>query len=115
MNNKGEKNMAYDEITGVIPSVRMRGAFGINIYAMILSRERIAFIRTGYDGYSGLVGLAAEATTKAHLRKLGSKIITETNNLQDIDLNSLILSDKSNKVIYLINSMLRLKYPSSDR
>jgi hypothetical protein len=101
--NKGGEYMTNDEITGVIPSVRMRGAFGINIYAMVLTKTRIAFIRTEYEGYSGVVGLAAEAATKRNLRKLGSKIITDTNNIQDIDLNSLILSDKANKVLYLIN------------
>ena len=92
--------MQKEEIKGIIPEVRLPGAFGFNSNVLFVSTKRLVFIQLT-RGYQILIGGLVGAIFDTYRSKAGDKPITDPTILKKINLDALIRSKKSNKVIYL--------------
>ncbi|UCE36698.1 MAG: hypothetical protein JSW00_14455 [Thermoplasmata archaeon] len=91
---------------GLIPQVRIPGALGVNIYAILITTRRLLFIRTS-KGYGFILGGAVGAAIGSYYGDKGTRPFTDPAILRDIDINTL-KEEKGNKDI-LIDNITKVK------
>lgn len=104
--------METEEIKGVIPEVRLPGAFGVNTYQMYVSTKRLVFIQTskGYQAVGGALGGAVGAVISQRASEKSKKKASEYDLLQNVNLDELLKTNKGNKEFPLEGIIeLRLK------
>jgi hypothetical protein len=104
--------METEEIKGVIPEVRLPGAFGVNTFELYVSTKRLVFIQTskGYQAVGGALGGAVGAVISQRAAEKNKKTTADLAPLQNVNLDELLKTNKGNKEFPLDGiTELRLK------
>jgi hypothetical protein len=103
-------NIMEEKIIGVIPEVRVQGAFGINTYLIYVTTKRLVFIQSskGYEMVGGMVFGVVGALASAGAAEKSKKKALKWASHQNVDLDALLKSEKGNKE-FSLNEIKRIR------